>query len=282
MSHRPGIRNFRRPSITVSAGGGSATLRGARSTLTMRLLRITTRIGARTTPRTTSTTPTPSIITVDAPCPNPPRLPLTPAAPSRASSIVSPLSTLIVLRCFERLLDLCQRLTRVAEQHSRLFVIEQRVVDTRETVAHAPLEDDDVLRTVDIENRHAVDRTRRIVARGRINDIVGADDQHDIGLRKLTIHLVHLQQLIVRNVRLGEQHVHVTGHAASDRVNRVLHVHAALLEISRQLAYCVLRFSDGESVSGHDNHVPRISERNGSILRGRLPNAARQDRKSVV
>ena len=120
-------------------------------------------------------------------------------------------------------------------------MIEQGVVDASEAVAHAAFQDNDVAGPVYVEDGHAVDRTRWIVTRGRIHDVIGPDHQHDVGLRELAIHLVHLQQLIVRNVRFGEQDVHMAWHAAGDRMNRVFHIDAAALEIRRQLAHGVLR-----------------------------------------
>ena len=39
-------------------------------------------------------------------------------------------------------------------------------------------------------------------------------------------------RLVVRDVGLGEEDVHVAGHAAGDRVDRELHIDAALREMS--------------------------------------------------
>jgi len=105
---------------------------------------------------------------------------------------------------------------------------------------------------------------------GRIYDVVRADDEHDVGLRELSVHLIHLEQLIVRHVRLGQQNVHVSGHAASDRVNCVFHIDATLLEIGRKLAHCVLRFGNGQSITGNDYDASRISKRDCSVFRRRL------------
>jgi hypothetical protein len=40
-------------------------------------------------------------------------------------------------------------------------------------------------------------------AGGGIDDVVGADDEEDVDLRHVGIYLVHLFQLLVRNVGLG-------------------------------------------------------------------------------
>ena len=52
---------------------------------------------------------------------------------------------------------------------------------------------------------------------------------------ELRVDLVHLLELVVRHVRLGEQHVHVARHAAGDGMDRVLDVDALLLEQLREL-----------------------------------------------
>ena len=83
--------------------------------------------------------------------------------------------------------------------------------------AHAPLEHDDVLRLVDVEDRHAVDRAARVGCAPPGCDVVRADHERDVGLLELGVDLVHLVELVVRDVRLGEQHVHVAGHPAGDR-----------------------------------------------------------------
>src|SRR6266480_2428354 len=82
------------------------------------------------------------------------------------------------LRRLEGLADLSEEWARVAEEHAGLLVIEKRVVDSREPVAHAALQHDDVARTIDIENRHSVDRARRIVARGWVHNVVRTHHQY--------------------------------------------------------------------------------------------------------
>ena len=67
---------------------------------------------------------------------------------------------------------------------------------------------------------------RRIVLGGRVHDVVRADHDRDIGRREVVVDLVHLQDDVVGDVRLGEQHVHVARQAAGDRVDREPHVDA--------------------------------------------------------
>ncbi len=95
---------------------------------------------------------------------------------------------------------------------------------------------------------------RWIGARGGVGDVVRADDQGHIGLRKIAVDVVHFDQLVVGDVRFGEQHVHVAGHASGDGMNAELHVDAFFGENVVEFADFVLRLRDGHAVSGNDDH----------------------------
>src|SRR6267142_1188034 len=69
---------------------------------------------------------------------------------------------------------------RIAVQHARVVQVEQRVFDAGETGAFAALDDDDVLGLVGVENGHSVDRAGLVVARHRIDDVIGANDQCNV------------------------------------------------------------------------------------------------------
>ena len=62
-----------------------------------------------------------------------------------------------------------------------------------------------------------------LVQRGRVHDVVGAQDDRDVGLAELAVDVVHLEHLVVGHLGLGQQHVHVARHAAGHRMDRVLH-----------------------------------------------------------
>src|SRR6185312_7962160 len=88
--------------------------------------------------------------------------------------------------------ELVDGFLRVAEEHDGLGIFVERSVDAGETGVHAALEDDDVLRLVDVEYRHAVDRARGDVAGRRVRDVVGADDQGDVGAGELRVDVLHV------------------------------------------------------------------------------------------
>ena len=68
------------------------------------------------------------------------------------------------------------------------------------------------------------------------------------------------------HVGFGEQHVHVAGHAAGDRVDRVLDLDAFLLELVGQLADRVLRLRDRHPVAGDDDHFVGVGEHRGDVV----------------
>ena len=131
-------------------------------------------------------------------------------------------------RGLPQLLDRCEHgghgLLRVAEQQRGVLVVEERVVDAGEAGVHRALEHDHLPGLVHVEDRHAVDRGVLDIARGRVGHVVRADHERHVGLRELGVDLVHLLEMVVGHVGLGQQHVHVPGHAAGHRVDGVVHL----------------------------------------------------------
>ena len=173
----------------------------------------------------------------------------------------------------------------VAEEHRGLGVVEERVVDAGEAAAHRALEDDDAAGLVDVEDRHAVDRRVRDGAGGGVGDVVGADHERDVGARELAVDVVHLLELLVRDVGLGEQHVHVAGHAAGDGMDGVEDLDAALLELGGEVGDRALGLRHRHAVAGDDDHQARVGELDGDVggARGaRRPATAGRDERTTA
>ena len=68
----------------------------------------------------------------------------------------------------------------------------------------------------------------------------------------------------------------MSGHAAGDRMDRVLHVDASLLEHVLQLAGSVLGLRHGKAVAGDDDHALRVGEQGAEILGRRRADASRR------
>src|SRR4051794_26285916 len=73
----------------------------------------------------------------------------------------------------------------VAEEHEGLLEEVDLVLDAGEARVHAPLDRHDGAGLVHLEDRHAVDRAALVVPGGRVDDVVGADDQRHVALGKL-------------------------------------------------------------------------------------------------
>ena len=99
---------------------------------------------------------------------------------------------------------------------------------------------------------------------------------------ELRVDVVHLLELGIGDVGLGEQHVHVARHPAGDRVDRVLHVDAALLEQLGQLAHRVLGLGDREAVARDDDHVLGVGQLDRDVVGAdRADRAARHRRRRL-
>ena len=105
-----------------------------------------------------------------------------------------------------------------------------------------------------------MDRTARVVPRRRIHHVVRPDHQRHIRPLELGIDVVHVHQFVVRDVRLGEQHIHVPRHAPRHRVDRELHHATALLDQVHELAHLVLRLRHRQAVPRDHDHLLRVCQ----------------------
>ena len=116
-----------------------------------------------------------------------------------------------------------------------------------------------------------MNRARRVVARRGVGDVVGADHQSDIGAGEFAVDVVHFLHGVVGDIGLGQQHVHVPGHASGDRVNGVLDLHTLVLQDLGQLFDGVLSLCDGQAVTGHHDHLVGVGHLDRGVRgRGRL------------
>ena len=83
----------------------------------------------------------------------------------------------------------------------------------------------------------------------------------------LEVRLVHLLELVVGHVGLGQQHVHMAGHAARHRVDGVEDVDSTRFESLGQLTRRMLRLGHGEAVAGDDDDLTGVGEEDPDVLR---------------
>ncbi len=128
----------------------------------------------------------------------------------------------------QRLHQITDDRLRVAKEHERLRRVIQLVFDAGEARVHRALDGIADTRFVRVDDRHTEDRAARIVPRSRVDHVVGPDDECDVRLRHVVVNVIHLDQLVVWDLRLRQQNVHVAGHAAGHGMNREAHIDAAL------------------------------------------------------
>ena len=75
----------------------------------------------------------------------------------------------------------------------------------------------------DFQHRHTGDGAARIILRSRIDDIVGAYNDHDIGLGEIVIDLLHFKHDVVRHLGFRQQHVHVPGQSPGNGMDGKAH-----------------------------------------------------------
>jgi hypothetical protein len=86
--------------------------------------------------------------------------------------------------------QLAQGVHGVAKQQCGDRLVEELVLDAGEARAHRTLHEDHLTRLVGVQDRHAVDRGSRGRLGGRVDHIVGANDQGDVRLLEFRIDLV--------------------------------------------------------------------------------------------
>ncbi len=83
---------------------------------------------------------------------------------------------------------------------------------------------------------------------------------------KLAIDVLQLEHLVIVDARLGQQHVHVPGHAARHRVDGELHLDALLLKQIGHFAQRMLGLRHRHAVAGNDNDALGLLEHEGRVF----------------
>src|SRR5262249_14237528 len=131
-------------------------------------------------------------------------------------------------------------------------------------------EDDDVVGVPHSEHRHAGDGAVRVLGGGRVDGVVGADDEDDGGVVEVVVDLVHFQHDVVRHLGLGQQHVHVARQAPGDGVDAEPDVAAVSAQLGGRVGPPVLGLRHRHAVAGGDDHRVGAAEQFGGPLGGNL------------
>ncbi len=112
-----------------------------------------------------------------------------------------------------------------------------------------------MLGVVYIEHRHAVDGGTLCVPGGGVDHVVGPDDDGGVTGVKLGVDLLHLVELLIRDVRLAEEDIHMAGHPSSDGVDGVEDLGPVGFQLIGELFDQVLCLGQGHAVSGDDDDL---------------------------
>ena len=105
-----------------------------------------------------------------------------------------------------------------------------------------------------IQYRHAVDGRTLGIAGCGVQDVVSPNYNSGIHLGKVVVDSLHLKEIIVGNIRLGKEHVHMTRHTTCHGVNSKANLCPPLAESIRKLLYLVLSLSQCHTIAGYDDY----------------------------
>mmetsp|Transcript_5897 Transcript_5897/g.8395 ORF Transcript_5897/g.8395 Transcript_5897/m.8395 type:complete len:267 (-) Transcript_5897:6-806(-) len=148
----------------------------------------------------------------------------------------------------------------ISQEHVGILLVEHRVVQVRIAATHGALHEDDLLGLPHLDDGHAPDGTAFDLLRRGIHDVVGADDQDDVEVFHIRVHLVHLQDPLVGHACLSQQHVHLAWHSSSNGVDAELEVNFVLAQEGSDLTHGGLSTSHGHSVAGDDQDLSAVGQ----------------------
>ena len=139
----------------------------------------------------------------------------------------------------------------IAVEHPAVIGIEQGILDAGIPGALTAFHHDDVLRHIGIQNRHAVYRAGFIGACHRIHHIVGTNNECYIALWELAIDFFQVEDLVIRNTRFRQKHVHMTRHTSSHRMDGELDLDPRFFKQGSHLPDLVLGVGNGRIMWRH-------------------------------
>ncbi len=116
------------------------------------------------------------------------------------------------------------------------------------------VEDEYILAFIDREHGHTRYRRTFHVASGGVHNVVCTDYDSRVGVLELGIDVVHLEQILVLDVGLAKQYVHVPGHTSSHGVNGVFDFRAVCGKLIGKLFNEVLSLCNSHTVAGNEDN----------------------------
>ena len=136
-----------------------------------------------------------------------------------------------------------------------LFSRVERILYTGVTRFEVVVANNHVGSLVYIQYRHAVDGRTLGITSGRIQYVVCPNYDSGIYLGKIIVDSLHLKEIVVGNIRLGKEYVHMPRHTTGHGVDGKANLCAPFAESIRKLLYLVLSLSQCHTITGYDNHA---------------------------
>lgn len=134
-----------------------------------------------------------------------------------------------------------QLLTHVfssSQQHHRVLLEKQRIVDISVSCSHRSLIDHNGFGLPYFQNGHTGDRTVRILDSRWVYNIIGTNNENQVSLWEIFIDFFHLKDDIVWDTDFSEKDIHLSRHSTSNGMNGESYIDSIL-------AKCFGHFSDG-------------------------------------
>mmetsp|Transcript_32767 Transcript_32767/g.78869 ORF Transcript_32767/g.78869 Transcript_32767/m.78869 type:complete len:345 (+) Transcript_32767:85-1119(+) len=158
-------------------------------------------------------------------------------------------------------------LVSISETHVCILVVKHGIRDVSVSGLHGSLEEHRLFALPHLQDRHAVDWAALDILGRLIGDIVGSHNQAHVNILHLVVHLVHLENPVVRHRSLGQQHIHLPRHSPSHRVDSKPHVDTVLSAGSGDGCHLSLSTSHGHAIPRDDHHFLGIGQKLRHLLR---------------
>ena len=141
------------------------------------------------------------------------------------------------------------------KESDALFSRVERILYAGITRFEVVVADNHVGSLVYIQHWHAVDGRTLSIASCGVQYVVSPDYNSGIYLGKVVVDSLHLKEIIVGNIRLGKEYVHMPRHTTGHRMDGKANLCAPLAESIGKLLYLVLSLSQRHTIAGYDNYA---------------------------
>mmetsp|Transcript_7123 Transcript_7123/g.16243 ORF Transcript_7123/g.16243 Transcript_7123/m.16243 type:complete len:296 (-) Transcript_7123:2128-3015(-) len=183
---------------------------------------------------------------------------------------VRPVGTAVVDSCLQApraehghhlSLEIIERALRIAQKHVRVLAVEERIFHVGVSTRKASLEHDHLARFPHLNDGHARQLRVGILNRVGVDGVVRSHDERCVKAAHLIVDLLHLEHDVVRNTRLRQEHVQLSGHSARNGVDANHHLAVVRLQHANEVRESALRLRHRQAVAWHDQNLLGIRER---------------------